>query len=156
MTRLAMVSALLAWILVAGSGPSLSQQPATCTPHDELGLGPAGGGSVALIFDVGGLVTRLEFGVPNSALRPWVKGQIALDITITSQNGVFHQHGAGVVPLSASTFIISIGNQSRISIPWEYDTIPRVNGDLYLVTSKLIDVSSGAPLGVTRFVEYQQ
>lgn len=123
--------------------PASAQPSAGCTPHGSIVLANIGSTS-ALLFTPGGLVTELGMIVPLGTMRPWLAEHFALDITITSVDGVFHNHGTDVIPLSQTALFFPEDPLAEIIALWTVDTEPRVSGDLYRICAQLL--ADGAPI----------
>jgi len=132
------------WVLLLAGAPAAGQ--GECTVH------PPGGGSglgepVLIDFGPDSTITTVFVRVQEGLLRPWVADAVALDITITSVDGIAHFHGTDVIPLSGAAAVGQSENMVTLAIPWTADEEPQVVGDLYTVCAQLV---TAAPLGPER------
>ena len=144
-----MLSLLLVPVLVAVAGSTVAQGAGTCTPHDAPGVPPGTGSAVPLSFS-SGILTAIEVVVPTTHLRPWVAGQVALDITVTSVNGKPHFHGTDIVPLSETEVFFGDPILTDVIVTWTVDTVPIESPDNYTISVQLIDLATSTPLSVRR------
>jgi cysteine-rich repeat protein len=139
---------------ILAAGPLASAQPGpTCTPHPAV-LDPNNGLVAGLGINVGGLVVEVEVVVSSVFRRTLVADQFALDIEITSVNGLPHEHGTDIVLLSNTTLFFEFGDLSNILVDWTMDTVPIESPDLYTTCVQI--VLGAIPIGVERctFIQF--
>jgi hypothetical protein len=147
--RLAIVCLALLANLAAAS-PSTAQ---SCEPQPELNVDGEGlAFARGIDFDVAGLVSEVLIAVPVGFVRTWVAGQFALDITITSVDGINHLHGSDVVLLSDTVLSTIDSGFQNVVVTWTQDAEPRVINDTYTICSQL--VHGLTPLGSEACVDF--
>jgi len=140
--RRAVLASLVVLALVGphGTGGASAPCKAHPTPNDS-GLG------VAHNFDFApdNTVSEVLVSVHRGYLRSWVAGHVAVDITITSVDGLNHFHGTDVVPLTNTTVFDASFPIADVIVPWTEDDVSMVVNDLYTICSQLL--IDGVPPG---------
>lgn len=140
MLRLASPVAL-AVLLLAGVPAAGQQACAIHAPADGTGLGEP------LLIDFGpdDTITTVFLLVKEGLLRPFVVGTFALDMTITSVDGINHFHGTDVVSLSSTAVFDDSTQVWDVVVPWTDEDEAMVVNDLYPVCAQ--PVLGPTPIG---------
>ena len=130
----------------SGSADDL-QPPILGLHHDLQGLGEP----LNFDFNADSEINRVLVALRVVLLRPGIAKRAALDMTITSINGVDHFHGSDIIPLVEVEPFAVDGRLVQAIVTWTEDHEPEVVGDVYTICSTLvIDLPGGTWYGPER------